>query len=49
MLFSVPFSHSAGECPAAHPQQMEGIRHVLSPQNLREHGIRLVEGYVDRL
>jgi hypothetical protein len=49
MLFSVAFSHSAAECPAAHKEQMDGITRLLSPDSLRAHGIRLVEGYVDRL
>lgn len=49
MLFSVPFSHGARECPAADPKQMDGIRALLSPENLAPQGIRLVEGYVDRL
>ena len=49
MLYSVPFAHSASECPAQHKVQMDGIRQMLSPENLKPHGIRLVEGYVDRL
>jgi hypothetical protein len=49
MLYSVPFAHSASECPAANKVQMDGIRQMLSPENLKPRGIRLVEGYVDRL
>jgi hypothetical protein len=49
MLYSVPFAHSASECPAANKVQMDGIRQILSPENLKPRGIRLVEGYVDRL
>jgi len=49
MLFSVPFSHSARECPAADPGQMEAIRGMLAPDKLAARGIRLVEGYVDQL
>ena len=49
MLYSVPFAHSASECPAANKAQMDGIRQMLSPENLKQQGIRLVEGYVDRL
>ena len=49
MLFSVPFSHGAPECPAADPKQMDAIRALLSVESLAPRGIRLVEGYVDRL
>ena len=49
MLFSVPFSHSAAECPALHKAKMEGITRLLSPESLGPRGIRLIEGYVDRL
>jgi hypothetical protein len=49
MLYSVPLAHSASECPAANKVQMDGIRQMLSPENLKRRGIRLVEGYVDRL
>ena len=49
MLYSVPFAHSASECPAADKVQMAGIEEMLSPENLNPRGIRLVEGYVDRL
>jgi hypothetical protein len=49
MLYSVPFSHSAAECPAADKTQLETIRRMLAPENLQPRGIRLIEGYVDRL
>jgi len=49
MLYSVPFAHSASECPAADKVQMAGIQQMLRPENLKPRGIRLVEGYVDRL
>lgn len=49
MLFSVPFSHKAADCPAADKSQMEGLTRLLSPESLTGRGIRLVEGYVDKL
>jgi hypothetical protein len=49
MFYSVPFSHSAAQCPAQDQKQMDGIRHMLAPDNLKPRGIRLVEGYVDKL
>ena len=49
MLLSVAFAHKAADCPAAHKDQMEGFTRLLSPDNLRGRGIRLVEGYVDKL
>jgi hypothetical protein len=49
MLFSVPFSHSPAECPATDKTQLDSIRRLLAPENLQPRGIRLVEGYVDRL
>ena len=49
MLFSVPFSHPAAQCPATDKNQMEGLMRLLSPESLKGRGIRLVEGYVDKL
>lgn len=49
MLFAVPFFHSPGECPRLHRTQMEETTRRLSPESLGSRGIRLVEGYVDRL
>ena len=49
MLFAVPFFHSPAACPALHKAQMEGITRLLSPESLGPRGIRLIEGYVDRL
>ena len=49
MLYSVPFSHRAAECPAADKAQLDAIRRMLAPENLHPRGIRLIEGYVDRL
>ena len=49
MLLAVPFWHSAAECPAAHKEQRERLTRLISPESLRARGIRLVEGYVDRL
>jgi hypothetical protein len=49
MLFAVPFYHSPGECPRLHKTQMEETVRRLSPESLGSRGIRLVEGYVDRL
>jgi hypothetical protein len=49
MHYSVPFSHSAAECPAADKAQLDAIRRMLAPENLQPRGIRLIEGYVDRL
>ena len=49
VLYSVPFAHGGTECPAQDQSQMEGLGQLLSADNLRQRGIRLVEGYVDRL
>jgi hypothetical protein len=49
MLFAVPFFHSPAECPALHKAQMEEITRRLSAESLGPRGIRLVEGYIDRL
>lgn len=49
MLLSVAFAHPASQCPAQDKQQMEGLTGLLSPESLRGRGIRLVEGYVDKL
>jgi len=49
MLFSVAFSHGPKDCPAMDKTQMEGLTRLLSPESLKGRGIRLVEGYVDRL
>ncbi len=49
MLFAVPFFHSPRECPRLHKAQMAETTHRLSPGSLGSRGIRLVEGYVDRL
>ena len=49
MLFSVPFSHKTADCPAAHKEQMEGFTRLVAPDSLRGRGIRLLEGYVDKL
>ena len=49
MLFAVPFFHSPGECPRLHKAQMKETTRRLSPESLGSRGIRLVEGYVDRL
>lgn len=35
--------------PARDKKQMEGLTGLLSPESLRGRGIRLVEGYVDKL
>ena len=49
MLFGVPFFHSPGECPRLQKAQMAETTRRLSPESLGLRGIRLVEGYVDRL
>ena len=49
MVFSVAFSHKPADCPAAHKEQMEGFTRLVSPETLKGRGIRLLEGYVDRL
>ena len=49
MLFAVPFFHSPADCPALHKAQMEETTRRLAPESLGARGIRLVEGYVDRL
>jgi hypothetical protein len=49
MLYSVPFAHGGTQCPAQDQSQMAGLRQLLSADNLKQRGIRLVEGYVDRL
>lgn len=49
MVFSVAFAHQPAACPAAHKDQMEGFTRLVSPENLQGRGIRLLEGYVDRL
>ena len=49
MFFSVALSHMPKDCPAAHKDQMEGFTRLVSPDNLKGRGIRLVEGYVDKL
>jgi len=49
MLFSVAFSHQPANRPAADKSQMEGLTRLLSPESLKWRGIRLVEGYVDKL
>jgi len=49
MVFSVAFAHKPADCPAAHKDQMEGFTRLVSSENLRGRGIRLVEGYVDKL
>lgn len=49
MLYSVAFSHAPKDCPAMDKKQMEGLTQLLSPASLEGRGIRLVEGYVDKL
>ena len=49
MLFGVPFVHFPAECPRLDKTQMAETTHRLSPESLGSRGIRLVEGYVDRL
>ena len=49
MVFSVAFSHMPKDCPAADKNQMEGLTRLLSPESLKGRGIRLLEGYVDKL
>ncbi|MBI4562618.1 MAG: hypothetical protein HY724_11300 [Candidatus Rokubacteria bacterium] len=49
MVFSVAFAHTPADCPAAHKDQMEGFTGLVSPENLKGRGIRLLEGYVDKL
>jgi hypothetical protein len=49
MLFAVPFFHLPGECPRLRKAQMEETMRRLSPESLGSRGIRLVEGYIDRL
>ena len=49
MLFSVAFAHPGSHCPAQNKTQMEGLTGLLSPESLKGRGIRLVEGYVDKL
>lgn len=49
MVFSVAFAHKPADCPAAHKEQMEGFTRLVAPDNLRARGLRLLEGYVDKL
>ena len=49
MLFAVPFFHSPGECPRLDKAQMHETTRRLSPKSLGSRGIRLLEGYIDRL
>jgi len=49
MVFSVAFAHKPADCPAAHKDQMEGFTRLVSSESLKGRGIRLVEGYVDKL
>ena len=49
MLFAVPFFHSPAECPRLDKAQMEETTRRLSAERLASRGLRLVEGYVDRL
>jgi hypothetical protein len=49
MLVSIAFSHMPKDCPAMDKAQMDGLTRLLSPESLRGRGVRLVEGYVDKL